>query len=320
MMPALWALLILVGFVMMIYGADYFVRGASQLASRTGMPPLIIGVTIVAWGTSLPELAVALGASADGEPGLALGNVIGSNIANVLLIGGVAALLIPLCCPPKTLYRDALFLAAASILATSLGALGMLTWWLGAGMLGLLVLQTYFIYCSVTRGGSEDVELPEEADAGQAGWVPIAQFAGGLALVLAGSQVLIHNAVALAHWAQISPTVIGITMVAVGTSLPELSTSIAAAKRGERDIIIGNIIGSNIANITLVLGATALLTPTVIPSDLLDGDGWVMIATSGLFVGLILLGQNIGRVWGALFLAAYVVYVGWQFDFFGLMG
>lgn len=311
---------VVVGFALMMGGADFFVRGAVRGAAALKISSLIVGLTIVAWGTSLPELAVSIGATGKDAAGIALGNVIGSNIANVLLIGGVAAMMLPLACPAGDLRRDAIFLAIASVLATGLGALGVLTVWMGLLLLGLLLLQTFTIYRAVHSGQDVDVEMPDEDDAQLALWKAGVFLLGGLVAVIAGSELLVRSAITVAGLWDVPDAIIGVTIVAIGTSLPELATSLAAARQGERDVIIGNIVGSNIANIVLVLGAVAVIAPGTIPAELLDGDGWVMIATSAVFVGLLMLGRTVGWLWGLAFLAAYAVYLGWQFQFFGLVG
>lgn len=315
-------LFVVIGFVLMVVGADYFVKGAVKIASRLGLPPLVVGLTIVAWGTSMPELAVTLGAASKetaDATGLALGNVIGSNIANVLLIGGFAALLLPLTCPPSQLRRDVIWLGLASLGVVFIGATGYLSAWMGLLLLGLLLAQTLTIYRAVRTGHIRDVEVPSDEELTMPLSKAVGLFVVGLIAVIAGSELLVRNAIEIAQALQIPGAVIGVTMVAIGTSLPELMTSIAAARQGQKDVIIGNIIGSNIANIVLVLGAVSILSPGVVPSDLLDGDGWVMLASSAVFVALLLFGRTVGRVWGALFLTSYGFYVAWQFSFFGLL-
>jgi len=315
-------LFVVIGFVLMVFGADYFVKGAVRIASRLGLPPLVVGLTIVAWGTSMPELAVTLGAASKetaDATGLALGNVIGSNIANVLLIGGVAAVMLPLACPPSQLRRDAMWLGLASLGVVFIGVTGYVSAWMGLVLLGLLLAQTLTIYRAVRSGRMVDVDMPSADELAIPLWKAASLFAVGLIAVIAGSEVLVRNAIEIAQVLQIPGSVIGVTMVAVGTSLPELMTSIAAARQGQRDVIIGNIVGSNIANIVLVLGAVALLSPGVVPRDLLDGDGLVMLMSSAVFAGLLLCGQTIGRAWAAVFLMTYAVYVAWQFNFFGIL-
>lgn len=315
-------LFVVFGFVLMVFGADYFVKGAVNIANRLGLPPLIIGLTIVAWGTSMPELAVSLSAAgkdADEGTGLALGNVIGSNIANVFLIGGVGALMLPLACPPKQLRRDALWLTVATIFTIFIGALGQLTAWFGALLIGLLIVQATTLYLSVKEQENPGIETPSDLPASGGLFRAMAIFLGGLVAVVFGSELLVSHAILIAQQLQISGAVIGVTMVAVGTSLPELVTTIAAARQGQRDVIIGNIVGSNIANIVLVLGAVSLIAPGNIPSDLLDGDLWVMALSSGVFLSILLAARTINRFWALIFLGVFALYVAWQFKFFGLL-
>ena len=226
-------LFVVFGFVLMVFGADYFVKGAVNIANRLGLPPLIIGLTIVAWGTSMPELAVSLSAAgkdADEGTGLALGNLIGSNIANVFLIGGVGALMLPLACPPKQLRRDALWLTVATIFTIFIGALGQLTAWFGALLIGLLFVQATALYLSVKEQENPGIETPSDLPASGGLFRAVAIFLGGLVAVVFGSELLVSHAILIAQQLQISGAVIGVTMVAVGTSLPELVTTIAAAR------------------------------------------------------------------------------------------
>lgn len=250
--------LLIVGFLCLIKGADWFVDGASKLAGRFGIPQLVIGLTIVAMGTSLPEAAVSIQAALKGTGAIAVGNVVGSNIFNVLVILGVSALFAVLPLQRSTLLVEIPFMLAVTIALLAFGMSGMEVSRLeGALLWGMFLLYLFYLW-RLTKRSKESAEAPEDA------WkVPrcLLYLAAGSALIVLGSNLAVDGACGLAAAAGISERVIGLTIVACGTSLPELVTSLVAAKKKHVDIAVGNIVGSNIFNILFVVGTAALITP-----------------------------------------------------------
>lgn len=293
----------LAGLAGLFFGGEYLVRGASVLARKFGLSPMVIGLTVVGFGTSAPELLVSVQAALAGEPGIAIGNVMGSNIANILLILGVSAVIAPLVIPARRLWRDlAIMLVASAALWPVLadGAVtrvdGML---LVAGLVGFLALALF------TGGNPEDVEVSADEPA----WKAWAQTLGGLIVLVIGARLLVTSASEIARGFGISEAVIGLTVVAVGTSLPELATSAIAALRRQTDIAVGNVVGSNIFNILGILGATALIAPidTVDQRFLAVDFPWVM----GTAVGVAVVALALGRLPRWMGLALLVVYAGY---------
>jgi cation:H+ antiporter len=311
-MDLMTVLLFGAGIVLLIWGADLLVRGAAHLAALAGISPLVIGLTVVAMGTSAPELAVSLRAVFVGQADLTLGNVLGSNIANVLLILGLAALAAPLLVAPRVLQREVPTMIGVSLLLWLLvadGSLGRLD------SLLLLVLLGAFLVATVVVG-----RRGEPADMAQPATPPdrspwgvlrnIGLVLGGLILLVAGAQWLVDGAVTFARTLGVSELIIGLTVVAVGTSLPEIATSVLASLRGEREIAVGNVVGSNILNILGVLGLTSVLSPQSIqvPLSALAFDVPVLVATAVACLPIFFNGRMIARWEGALFLAYYVAY------------
>ncbi|MFV9505017.1 MAG: calcium/sodium antiporter [Oscillochloridaceae bacterium umkhey_bin13] len=314
-MTPLVVVLFIIGIVLLIWGADLLVRGASNIAAAFGVPPLVIGLTVVALGTSSPELAVSIQAVLAGQPDLTLGNVVGSNIANVLLILGIAALVAPLVVAPQLLRREVPVMIGVSLLV----------WWLASdGLLGQIEGAILVTLLLVFLGGSVWLTRREMADAAVAQPLPLASAHRkprallrnlglavlGLIMLIIGAQWLVDSAVAVARALGVSELLIGLTIVAVGTSLPEIATSVLAGLRGEREIAIGNVVGSNILNLLAVLGLTALLAPAalVVPPATLAFDLPVMVAAAIVCLPIFFNGLLISRWEGALFLSYYVAY------------
>ncbi|MBD3768535.1 MAG: calcium/sodium antiporter [Rhodobacterales bacterium] len=301
-------LLIVFGLAGLVFGGDILVRGAVDLARRIGLPPLVIGLTLVGFGTSTPELVTSLQAAFAGSPGIAAGNVIGSNIANILLILGFAALLAPVTINRPAFLRDGTVLALSALLCLGAVQFGHLT--PAVGLIFITVLIAYLSFTVMQERGSgagdPTVSGPEVIDGHL--WKDLGFIAGGLALTILGARFLVTGAIDVAGALGISETVIGLTIVAVGTSLPELVTTIAAARRGQSDIAFGNVIGSNIFNTLFILGATALIHPIDIPASIAAFDIWVMTGvTLILLIAAAILGR-VSRVAGAMLLAGYVSY------------
>jgi cation:H+ antiporter len=303
-----------VGLALLVAGAELFVRGAARLAILVGISPLVIGLTVVALGTSAPEVAVSVQASSGGQGDLALGNVIGSNVFNVLFILGLSALLLPLIVSQQLVRLDVPVMIAAGfllILLTLDGRLGFLD-----GAILLLAGASYVFFLIVMsrrQGLSAQVELAAEQAEGRQGAV-WAKNAGlilaGLAMLILGSRWLVSGAVTIAESLGVSQLIIGLTVVAAGTSLPEVATSVIAALRGERDIAVGNVVGSNIFNILIVLGLATLVAPDpiTVPASVLRFDLPVMTAVAVACLPIFFTGHRIDRWEGALFLAYYVAY------------
>ena len=307
---------LIAGLVLLVAGAEVLVRGAAKLAAQFGIPPLIIGLTVVAFGTSAPETAVSVQAALDGSGDLAIGNVVGSNIANVLLILGLTALIAPLIVSRQLIRLDVPIMIGASLLTFGLAWDGSLSRLDGALLFaGVLTYTGFLIYSARKDKGGDDDEFAKEFGLDEApkpyAWViNLGLIIAGLVLLVAGSNFLVEGAVTLARALGISELVIGLTVVAVGTSLPELATSILAAIKGERDIAVGNIVGSNIFNLLCVLGLASLVSPAAISvsPNALAFDFPVMIAVAVACLPIFFAGYRINRWEGLLFLAYYVAY------------
>ncbi|MDP2121780.1 MAG: calcium/sodium antiporter [Hoeflea sp.] len=298
------------GLALLTFGADYLVKGAISLANRLGMPPLLIGLTVVGFGTSMPELLVSLRAALDGAPAIAIGNVVGSNIANILLILGVAATISPIAARIPNLNRDLVMMLVAAVIMLGLGFLGVITFWVALAMFvllcGYLVWVTYSDRRSLTAEEADLViKLP--------GWKEALFIAGGLAGLFIGASLLIDAATSIAREFGISEAVIGLTIVAVGTSLPELATSVVAAFRRHAEVALGNVVGSNIFNILAILGITGIVTPVPVDPAMAGFDIPFMLAVSLALVALILVAGRISRPAGIVMVGVYVGYVIWLF-------
>lgn len=306
------ALQILAGLSLLFIGGETFVRGATEIAKRLGMSQLLIGLTLVGFGTSTPELLTSVKAALAGSPGVAVGNVVGSNIANVLLILGAAAILYPLNSNLHALKRDGAMMLAGALLCVAIGLYGVLLRLIGIGMIALLVAYIAFAYVSEKRNASLRAPSKDEPDVRP---MPLGKglvyAIAGLAMVMFGADWLVRGSIALSLNAGISETVIGLTIVAVGTSLPELAISVIAAFRRNADIAIGNIIGSNIYNVFGILGVTALIQPIAMPDRIANADAWIMLGITLLFLIFAATGAKITRREGAFFLVAYGIYLIW---------
>ncbi len=304
--------LLLAGFVLLVGGAELLVRGAARLAAAMGLSPLVIGLTVVAIGTSAPELATSIGAALSGSPDIALGNVVGSNIANVLLILGMTALVAPLVVSRQLVRLDVPIMLGAALLVFGLSLDGGLGRGDGIGLLALALAYIGLLLWLAKRH-PEGVPAPEANAVAPVWWRDALYVAAGLALLVLGANWLVGAAVAIAQVLGISEMVIGLTVVAVGTSLPELATSILATLRGQRDMAVGNIVGSCIFNLLLVLGATAALAPAGIPvaPAVLRFDFPVMTAVALACLPIFFTGFQVRRWEGGLFVAYYVAYTGY---------
>ena len=304
------------GLVLLVVAGDLLVRGAVNLALRLGIPALVVGLTIVAFGTSAPELLVSVKAVLDGVPALALGNVIGSNIANVLLVIGLPALITVLHVSRLDIAQSNLTMIAASGFI-GLAFLGTFRWWTGLILLaglGLMIWQSYR-HAAQHRaangrraGTAPEVEL-EGVSPSMRGWQIALFLVLGLAGLPFGADLLVNGAVDIARQLDVSEAVIGLTLVAIGTSLPELATSVVAAFRRNADVALGNVVGSNVFNLLGIVGIASLIGPIPVDPEFLRFDLWVMLATALLLLPFILARRDIGRKTGALFVALYAGYV-----------
>ena len=286
------------------------------IAKRLRISPLLIGLTLVGFGTSAPELVTSLNAALIGSPGIAVGNVVGSNTANILLILGTAVLIRPLATSRSAFTRDgiALFLSAIACLAVVLiGRLDRLS-----GLALIAFLLAYLVYTYLRERAVSDASAAmhvAEASAVSPGpgrlWLAVLFAVGGLALTIFGAQLLVDSCVQLARSAGISETVVGLTIVAIGTSLPELTTSIVAAVRRQADVAFGNIVGSNIYNVFGILGVTAVVKPIPVPSAIAVVDIWVMLAATIMMIVFAVTGWRLTRLEGGICLALYFTYIGY---------
>lgn len=306
--------LVVAGLALLIAGGESLVRGASTLAVRVGISPLVIGLVVVSAATSAPELAVTVGAVLEGEPGLALGNVIGSNIANILLILGVSAVLSPLVIQRQVVRFDIPVMLGMSVLLLVVSLDGVLTPLDGVLLLGGLIVHAV-LSILIGRKEAEDqatvtAQMPLNTVPVKL-WLALILVVAGVGLLVGGAQVLVTGAVNIALDLGVSSLVVGLTVVAIGTSLPELATSIVALRRGERDMAVGNIVGSNIFNIGLVLGLPAILflEGIPIPSAAIALDLPLMLAAAVALLPIAFTGFIIARWEGGLFVALYVSYL-----------
>ena len=305
-------LLVLGGFVLLGGGGEGLVSGAVSLADRLKVPPLIIGLTVIAFGTSAPELTVSIQAAFQGQQDIAVGNIIGSNISNMLLVLGISALIQPIILQGKELNRDGIFMLLVTLGFCFVAFYGDVTRLVAVGMVGVIGFYSVYLY----RLGSDEnatQEVSENPLAGASIFVCLFILILGTIAVIGGADLLVKGAVILATEFGVSEGVIGLTVVAIGTSLPELAISILAALRGHAALAVGNIVGSNIYNILLILGVTGLVHPIAIAPDFLLMDIWVLLGVSGLTVFLLSYQQCITRVFGGLFLATYIVYISFLF-------
>jgi cation:H+ antiporter len=339
-----------VGLLFLLGGGEVLLRGAAGLAARLGLSPLLIGLTVVAAATSMPELVVVVTSGIQGVPDLGVGNVIGSNIANILLILGVAAVLWPIATRPEHVLRDGLVLLGATLMFTVFALIGGVGRIDGAVMLVALMAYLVFSYLSDRRiNGAVRNETPSPATAeaagpeagspevanpdtpGDAGALPdprglaespararlataLVFVVTGVGALIGGSQLLVDGAVVIAQRLGVSDAVIGLTLVAVGTSLPELATAIVAGMRRHSEIALGNVLGSNVFNLLLILGLLALITPFHLAQEMLDLDLWVMIGAVVVLLPVMMTGWRIGRREGAVFLVLYGIYVAMKYE------
>lgn len=299
--------LLVVGFVLLVKGADWFVEGASALAGRFGIPQLVIGLTIVAMGTSAPETAVSITAALKGNAGITIGNVVGSNLLNILLILGITALILRVPVAKSTVRYEIPFMILVTVILLLMGWFGQgIGFWEGVLLLALFALYLFYLF----KMAQKNRETVQQTSAARPFWLCILLTLAGLACIILGSDVAVNAASAIAAACGMSDRFIGLTIVALGTSLPELVTSVSAALKGKADIAVGNIIGSNIFNILFVVGLSACIT-TVAFEPRFAVDTLVAVA-AGVMLLLCACGKRrLNRLSGILMLLGYAGYFVW---------
>jgi cation:H+ antiporter len=302
-------LFILIGMVLLYFGGEFLVKNAVTLARSWGVSTMVVGLTVVAFGTSSPELAASLAAALQGSPEIAVGNVIGSNIFNILGILGLTSVIAVIKVQSQFIVREVPVLLAVTVLSILLlldGSLGRLE-----GLIFVLLLGAYiwFLYFASQKDRVLEAEMKEAYTDGKATWRTYLGVVLGLVLLGVGARVLVLGAVGVARGFGVSELVIGLTVVALGTSLPEVAASVIAALKKEPDIALGNVIGSNIFNILCIMGITALVSPIGVSWGAIARDVWVMLGVSVLLVPFLLTGRRLSRLEGVIFLAIYMGYV-----------
>lgn len=308
---------LLAGFVLLLGGGEALVKGAVGVAGRLGVSPMLIGFLLVGFGTSTPELVASLNAALIGAPGIAIGNVVGSNIANILLILGVAGIILPMATNRDAFRRDGAMLVVATVMMVAVALTG--EFGRVAGVFFLVVLAAYSVYSfRADRKATDAAGALHAAEAEHLDDVPPAHpnlglslglAVAGIAAVVYGADLLVDGAIVLARAAGLSETLIGLTLVAVGTSLPELVTSVMAAIRKHTDVAFGNVVGSNVFNILGILGVTSLVQPIAVPPEVLRLDLWVMSGATVLLLVFAATGWRLARWEAGVFLALYALYM-----------
>lgn len=304
------------GLVLLTIGAEILIRGATALARQFGVSELLIGLTLVGFGTSTPELVSSVQAALSGSPGVAVGNVVGSNIANILFILGLSAAISPFAVDRRAFRRDGFVCLAATLAAIGVS----MTEEFGriAGLAFLAAITAYIVYAFLSERSHPESPLTGQhlKDAAKvqgpkAIWLDIVMALAGLALLVFGARFLVTGAINVAASLGISETIIGLTVVAVGTSLPELVTSIMAAVRGKSALALGNVVGSNIYNLLGILGLTAVIRPVAAPKEIVAFDNWVMLGATLLMMLFAITKSRLSRAEGVLMAVCYALYVGW---------
>lgn len=304
-------LLVIAGFILLGGGGEALVSGAVALADKLNVPPLIIGLTIVAFGTSAPELMVSIQAALQGQPDIAVGNVVGSNISNIMLVLGVAAILQPIDEHGKSLQREGLVLLCITVGFCLLSLFQIIDRPVALCMVMLIIGYVVYLYRDETsHADSLSPETEPEGYLSESGILMASLFMlAGIAAVVWGADLLVDGAVKMATLFGVPEAVIGLTVVAIGTSLPELVICVFAAYRGQSDVAVGNILGSNISNILLILGVTGLIKPLPIDPHIAHVDVWIMLLVTGLAVYFLRNGNQISRLTGGAFVIGYISYI-----------
>lgn len=298
---------IVVGLILLIVGAEYVVKGSVAIANKLKIPMIIVGLTVVALGTSLPEFVVSVKAATSGSAGISIGNVVGSNIANVLLILGSAAVFYPIKCRRRIFLRNYKFLFLVSAIFVAFAMSGKFIFWQGVIMIGLLVAFIYYNYKNSSKVAVSEDSLSPIANKSWA-FVILVTVAGLFAIVY-GADFLVNGATKIAKMFGVSDEVIGLTIVAVGTSLPELATTIVAAIKRQNDVALGNVIGSNIWNIVFIMGFTSIVTDVNVSKQFMYYDVWVMFLSTMLLYPVMMTKARMNRIEGGVFASVYILYL-----------
>ena len=302
---------VVLGLVTLLLAGDFLVRAAVNLALRLGISALVVSLTVVAFGTSAPELLIVLSAMADDAPGLAMGNIVGSNTANILLVLGLPALVAGLYTTGFDTKKVFIFMILATVLFIILAFMGPFSWWHGGLMLSVLaaiLLDQAWTVRRVSRVALTTEDL-NGVDTSMSGWKITLYLLFGLVGLPLGAKVLVVNAEIIAREFGVPETAIGLTLIAVGTSLPELATTTVAAIRRQADVALGNVIGSNMFNLLAIIGIAALVGPIPVADEFLRFDLWVMLAASFLLIPFVFFGRNITRIWGVALTLLYMAYL-----------
>ncbi len=310
--------LVIAGLVILLVAGDFLVKGAVSLSLRVGIPPLIVGFTIVGFGTSAPELLISIQSALAGSPGIALGNVVGSNIANILLVLGVPALLFTMDTRRVDSRRTYLQMIVASLIFVGICYAGPLYIWQGLVLLMLLAAMLFDAYLCTRRHQkgvnidnvtSEELSELEDADPNMPIWQMAGYVLAGLIGLPFGADILVEGAQRIAADFGVSEEVIGLTIVAIGTSLPELATTVVAGYRKQADVAMGNVIGSNMFNLLAIMGIASFFGPLPIADQFFTIDFWVMLGASVILALFVFFPLKLGRIWGLVFLTAYGGYL-----------
>lgn len=302
---------VVLGLVTLLLAGDFLVRAAVNLALRLGISALVVSLTVVAFGTSAPELLIVLSAMADDAPGLAMGNIVGSNTANILLVLGLPALVAGLYTTGFDTKKAFISMILATVLFITLAFVGPFSWWHGGLMLAVLaaiLLDQAWTARRVSRVALATEDL-NGVDTSIPGWKITLYLLFGLVGLPLGAKVLVVNAEIIAREFGVPETAIGLTLIAVGTSLPELATTTVAAIRRQADVALGNVIGSNMFNLLAIIGIAALVGPIPVADEFLRFDLWVMLAASFLLIPFVFFRRNITRIWGAALTLLYMAYL-----------
>ena len=303
-------LLVIGGLIALIIGGDILVRGAVSLSARLGIPALIVSLTVVAFGTSAPELLIGIQSALEGVPELAIGNVVGSNVANVLLILGVPAILTGLQANDDGGSRNFLLMIGATIAFIAIAFTQPIGIWQGIVLLAILIGVLGYNFMLAQKDKAIREEMEEEAeDEGLETWKMIAFLVGGIILLPVGADLLVEGATDIAEDFGVPEAIIGLTLVALGTSLPELATTVAAGFRKQGDVAIGNVLGSNMFNLLAIIGVTSMVAPVPVPKEFFHIDFWVMLISSLILAPFVMRRWKLNRTWGILFVALYIAYV-----------
>lgn len=300
-------IMILAGFVLLMWGAEYTVRGAVAIANKLHIPTIIVGLTVVAFGTSAPEFVVSISAALQSAEGIAIGNVVGSNIANMLLILGAAAAIYPISCNRKIFLRDYIFLFLVTLVFMGFAWTGKFVRWQGTVMLMMLAVFVYYNYRNSKRS---DVSEEAISPIARKKWLTVIEVTVlGLVAIIFGADLLVKGSVHIARIWGVSEEMIGLTIIAFGTSLPELATTGMAAFRRQNGVALGNILGSNIWNIVFIMGAASTIVDIEVPKQFLYYDLWVMAGSTILLLPFMWTKSKLSRVEGMFFVSLYLLYL-----------